>query len=123
MVWKSGGRKKNEKGSCDDCLNSRIVVFVKDRPRTPLIRTTCVHYGVGKGEAQQRIRLGDPVILSRTGTRDQDLDLDPGTGGPGLFSAVGGGREWIFCQQRFSYFAFSSWFFFPLRIFILSELG
>ena len=27
-------------------------------------------------EAQQIIILGDPVILSRTGTRDQDLDLD-----------------------------------------------
>ena len=48
--------------------------------------------GVGGGGwgAQQRIRLGDPVILSRTGTRD--LDQDPGTGDrePGLFSAVVG---------------------------------
>ena len=33
-------------------------------------------------EAQQRIRLGDPVILSRTGTRIRtlDQDWDPGTG-------------------------------------------
>ena len=29
----------------------------------------------GGGGVQQRIRLGDPVILSRTGTRDRDLDL------------------------------------------------
>ena len=29
------------------------------------------------GEAQQRIiRLGDPVILSRTGPRDRDRDLN-----------------------------------------------
>ena len=37
--------------------------------------------------SQQRIRLGDPVIPSRTGARDRDRDLDQG---PGLFSAVRG---------------------------------
>ena len=45
------------------------------------------------------IRLGDPVILSRTGTRDRDLDLDqeldrdldPGTGDP-AYSLLWGGE-------------------------------